>query len=177
MITPDFNNHITQSLALIAALPHFGFCAKVTWRTLPDGVSCLKDMTPQENQLSPVRAQNAHLPKKHWYSYFFGIRGLLRLYPIIGTVVYSGFFFCALLMHSAGASSHARLIQSARLALYFWGHVLVLAFIFTLMLWIRVIHAARGWAGAWAFSDECKEYDWWGRQVPQQSANRSATGD
>src|SRR5438445_13014556 len=102
------------------------------------------------------------------YTYFFGVRGLLRLYPVVVTAVFSGFVLSAMMILTGRGLSH--LTDSLTLSLYYWKHVLVMALYFAFMVWFLAIHRRSIFRRDASTSDELRDYDWWGRCVHAEVA-------
>jgi hypothetical protein len=103
--------------------------------------------------------------REPWYTYFFGVRGFLRLYPIAVGFGFFGFVIYVTELFPTHESLPSRLLGSSRFALQDWRLILILAFVLAFMVWVCAVHGAPGLRKE--FSDECKDYDWWGRRLPE----------
>jgi hypothetical protein len=103
-------------------------------------------------------------PKTPWYTFFFGVRGLLRLFAITLALAYAIFVYAAL---GDGGPFLRRLAQAAAFAS---GRMEILALVtglFSIALWFGLhssIEPGR-WGFCQMFSEECEDYDWWGRRI------------
>jgi hypothetical protein len=106
-------------------------------------------------------------PKDPWYVFFFGVRGLLRLFVLILALAYAIFVLAAL--GDAGPVL-PRLADAANIAA---GHSEIIALVtglFSIALWFGLhssIEPGR-WGFYQMFSEECEDYDWWGRRIPNR---------
>jgi hypothetical protein len=103
-------------------------------------------------------------PKEPWYVFFFGVRGLLRLFVLTLALAYA-IFACAAFSNSGPMLS--RLADAATVAA---GRTEILALItglFSLALWFGLHSSIEpGFLGFHRlFSKECENYDWWGRRI------------
>jgi hypothetical protein len=106
-------------------------------------------------------------PKHSWYTFFFGVRGLLRLFCMILALAY-GIFICA--SFGSGGALFSRFADAAAIA---FSHTLTITLVtglFSIALWFGLhssIEPGR-WGFYQAFSEECQDYDWWGRRLPNR---------
>jgi hypothetical protein len=103
-------------------------------------------------------------PKDPWYTFFFGLRGLLRLFVLTLTFAYA-IFVCAALGNSGSILS--RIADAACIAA---GRTEILALVtglFSIALWFGLHSSIEpGFLGFHRiFSEECEDYDWWGRRI------------
>lgn len=103
-------------------------------------------------------------PKSPWYTFFFGVRGLLRLFVLTFALGYS-IFACAAL--DDGGPLLSRLADAANIAA---GRTEILALVtglFSVALWFGLhSNIEPGFLGFQRmFSEECEDYDWWGRRI------------
>lgn len=104
------------------------------------------------------------VPKHPWYTFFFGVRGLLRLFALTLALAYA-IFVCAALGN--GGPIIQRIAEAASIAA---GRTEVLALVtglFSMALWFGLhssIEPGR-WGFYQMFSEECEDYDWWGRRI------------
>lgn len=106
-------------------------------------------------------------PKAPWYTFFFGVRGLLRLFVLTLALAY-GIFIWAKLGTTGAISS--RIVEAASITA---GRTEVLALVtglFSIALWFGLHSSVE--PGRWGFqrmfSEECDDYDWWGRRIPNR---------
>ena len=103
-------------------------------------------------------------PKHPWYTFFFGVRGLLRLFALTLALAYA-IFVCAALGN--GGPIIQRIAEAASIAA---GRMEILALVtglFSMALWFGLhssIEPGR-WGFYQMFSEECEDYDWWGRRI------------
>lgn len=103
-------------------------------------------------------------PKHPWYTFFFGVRGLLRLFAMILALAY-GIFVCASLGDTG--SIFYRIADAAGLAARRTEIIALVTGLFSIALWFGLhssIEPGR-WGFYQAFSEECEDYDWWGRRI------------
>ena len=103
-------------------------------------------------------------PKHPWYTFFFGVRGLLRLFSMILGLAYA-IFVCASLGDTG--SILYRLLDAANLAARRMEIIALVTGLFSIALWFGLhssIEPGR-WGFYQAFSEECEDYDWWGRRI------------
>ncbi len=103
-------------------------------------------------------------PSNPWYVFFFGLRGLLRLFLMIFALAY-GIFACAAL--GDGGPILSRLAQAASIAAGRTEIIALVTGLFSIALWFGLhssIEPGR-WGFYQMFSEECEDYDWWGRRV------------
>ena len=103
-------------------------------------------------------------PKAPWYAFFFGVRGLLRLFVFTLAFAY-GIFIWAKLGTTGAIGS--RFIEAASIAA---GRTEILALVtglFSVGLWFGLHSSIEpGFLGFHRiFSEECQDYDWWGRRI------------
>ncbi len=103
-------------------------------------------------------------PKAPWYTFFFGVRGLLRLFVLTLALAYGIFIYAKL---GTGGEFFARIFEAATIAA---GRTEVLALVtglFSLALWFGLHSSIEpGFLGFQRiFSEECDDYDWWGRRI------------
>jgi hypothetical protein len=103
-------------------------------------------------------------PQSPWYTFFFGVRGLLRLFVLTLALAYV-IFACAAL--ADGGAILPRLAEAANAAA---GRTEILALVtglFSIALWFGLHSSVE--PGRWGFyrmfSEECEDYDWWGRRI------------
>jgi hypothetical protein len=104
-------------------------------------------------------------PKQAWYTFFFGVRGLLRLFVAMLAFSYT-IFVCKFLEANAG-SPFSRLTNAITVAAGRWEIILLFTGLFSIALWFG-FHSdvePRGWGLYRMFSEECEDYDWWGRRI------------
>jgi len=103
-------------------------------------------------------------PKHAWYTFFFGVRGLLRLFAAILAFAYA-IFICA--SFGADGSFFSRLSAAAICAFSHTAKLALVAGLFSIALWFG-LHSNMD-PGRWGFyrvfSKECEDYDWWGRRI------------
>ncbi|MGB6874606.1 MAG: hypothetical protein WBD87_01095 [Candidatus Acidiferrales bacterium] len=103
-------------------------------------------------------------PKNPWYAFFFGLRGLLRLFAMILALAYVIFVYAAF---GDGGPILPRLVDAASIAAGRTEIITLVAGLFSIALWFGLhssIEPGR-WGFYQMFSDECQDYDWWGRRV------------
>jgi hypothetical protein len=103
-------------------------------------------------------------PKEPWYVLFFGVRGLLRLFALTLGFAYMIFAYAAL---GNGGPILSRIDEAATVAA---GRTEILALVtglFSLALWFALHSSIEpGFLGFHRiFSEECENYDWWGRRI------------
>ena len=106
-------------------------------------------------------------PKQPWYVFFFGLRGLLRLFVLTLALAYA-IFACAAL--GDGGPILPRLADAANIAA---GRTEILALVtglFSIAIWFGLHSSLEpGFLGFQRiFSEECEDYDWWGRRIPNR---------
>ncbi|MGC1107658.1 MAG: hypothetical protein WA876_14085 [Candidatus Acidiferrales bacterium] len=104
--------------------------------------------------------------KNPWYAFFFGLRGLLRLFVIILALAYA-IFVCAALGIGDGGRFLPRFAEAASIAAGRTEIITLVTRLFSIALWFGLhssIEPGR-WGFYQMFSDECEDYDWWGRRV------------
>jgi hypothetical protein len=102
--------------------------------------------------------------KAPWYTFFFGLRGLLRLFVLTLALAY-GIFIWARLGTTGAIGS--RIVEAASIAA---GRTEILALVtglFSVALWFGLHSSIEpGFLGFHRiFSEECDDYDWWGRRI------------
>ena len=104
-------------------------------------------------------------PKHAWYTFFFGVRGLLRLF--IAMLAFSYTIFVCKFFDSDAGSPFSRLTNAITIAAGRWEVILLFTGLFSIALWFG-FHSdvePRGWGLYRMFSEECEDYDWWGRRI------------
>lgn len=103
-------------------------------------------------------------PKEPWYVFFFGVRGLLRLFALTLAFAYA-IFACAALGN--GGPILSRLVDAATIAAGRTGILALISGPFSLALWFGLHSSIEpGFLGFQrVFSEECEDYDWWGRRI------------
>ncbi len=102
--------------------------------------------------------------KAPWYTFFFGVRGLLRLFVLTLALAYVIFIWAKLGTTGAIAS---RILEAASITA---GRTEILALVtglFSIALWFGLHSSIEpGFLGFHRiFSEECDDYDWWGRRI------------
>lgn len=103
-------------------------------------------------------------PKAPWYAFFFGLRGLLRLFVLTLALAYGIFIYAKL---GTTGEFFSRIAHAASLVA---GRMEILALItglFSVALWFGLHSSIEpGFLGFHRiFSEECDDYDWWGRRI------------
>lgn len=102
--------------------------------------------------------------KAAWYTVFFGVRGLLRLFVLTLALAYGIFIYAKL---GTSGEFFSRIAHAASLVA---GRTEILALItglFSVALWFGLHSSIEpGFLGFHRiFSEECDDYDWWGRRI------------
>lgn len=103
--------------------------------------------------------------KHPWYTFFFGVRGLLRLF--VAMLAFSYTIFVCKFIGSGAGSPFSRLTNAITIAAGRWEIILFVTGLFSIALWFG-FHSdvePRGWGLYRMFSEECEDYDWWGRRI------------
>ncbi len=118
----------------------------------------------------PTAAVHQAIPP--WYTAFFGVRGLLRLFAVWVCLYSTVFFFWGALRSS---HSEIRCVVDA-LGFVFEYRVVILLFsvISALPVWSKAISGTRE-NGSWAVAEELRSYDWWGRPIHHPHHGRKYT--
>ncbi|MHB8527801.1 MAG: hypothetical protein ACYDD2_16885 [Candidatus Acidiferrales bacterium] len=104
-------------------------------------------------------------PKQPWYTFFFGVRGLLRLFA--GLLAFSYAIFVCRFLVADRDPLLARLSNAMKIAAGRWEIIFLFTGLFSIALWFG-FHSdvePRGWGLYRMFSEECEDYDWWGRRI------------
>ena len=104
-------------------------------------------------------------PKHPWYTFFFGVRGLLRLF--VAMLAFSYAIFACSIFRNNSDSLFPRMTNAITVAAGRWEILLLFAGLFSIALWFA-FHSdvePRGWGLYRIFSEECEDYDWWGRRI------------
>jgi hypothetical protein len=103
-------------------------------------------------------------PKQPWYVFFFGVRGLLRLFVLTLTFAYAIFVYAAL---GNGGPILSRLGDAANIAAGRTETLALVTGLFSIALWFGLHSSIEpGFLGFQRiFSEECEDYDWWGRRI------------
>lgn len=105
-----------------------------------------------------------YIAKSPWYTFFFGVRGLLRLFSMTFAVAFLIFMAAAL---RDGDPIFPRLAEAASIAAARIGIIGLVTGLFSIALWFGLhssIEPGR-WGFYQMFSEECEDYDWWGRRI------------
>lgn len=102
--------------------------------------------------------------KNPWYTFFFGVRGLLRLFAMTFALAYA-IFVCAAL--GDGGPILSRIAEAASIAAARTEILALVTGLFSIALWFGLHSSVE--PGRWGFyqmfSEECEDYDWWGRRI------------
>lgn len=103
-------------------------------------------------------------PKAPWYTFFFGLRGLLRLFVLTLALAYGIFIWAK--FGTTGAIS-SRIIEATSIAADRTEILALVTGLFSLALWFGLhSNVEPGFLGFHRiFSEECEDYDWWGRRI------------
>lgn len=106
-------------------------------------------------------------PKQPWYVFFFGLRGLLRLFVLTLAFAYA-VFACAAL--GDGGRLLPRLADAAASAARHTEILALVTGLFSIAIWFGLHSSIEpGFLGFQRiFSEECEDYDWWGRRIPNR---------
>lgn len=103
-------------------------------------------------------------PKHPWYAFFFGVRGLLRLFAMTLALAYAIFVYAAI---GDGGPIVSRIAEAASIAAARTEILALVTGLFSIALWFG-LHSSLE-PGRWGFhqifSEECEDYDWWGRRT------------
>lgn len=106
-------------------------------------------------------------PKHPWYTFFFGVRGLLRLFVLTLALAYA-IFVCAAL--GDGGPIMSRIVEAASIAAARTEILALVTGLFSIALWFGLHSSVE--PGRWGFyqmfSEECEDYDWWGRRISKR---------
>lgn len=105
-------------------------------------------------------------PQSPWYAFFFGLRGLLRLFVMILALAYA-IFVSAAFGIGAGGPFLPRFTEAAAIAAGRTEVITLVTGLFSIALWFG-LHSSMepGRSGLYQmFSEECEDYDWWGRRL------------
>jgi len=106
-----------------------------------------------------------YVESKHpWYTFFFGVRGLLRLFAMTLALGYA-IFVCAKM--GDGGPIIPRIAEEASIAAARTKVLALVTGLFSIALWFGLHSSLEpGFLGfQWIFSEECDDYDWWGRRI------------
>lgn len=103
-------------------------------------------------------------PKTPWYAFFFGVRGLLRLFAMTLGLAYA-IFVCAKIGN--GGPIIPRIAEAASIAAARTEVLALVTGLFSIALWFGLHSSVEpGFLGFHRiFSKECEDYDWWGRRI------------
>lgn len=106
-------------------------------------------------------------PKHPWYTFFFGVRGLLRLFAAILAFAYA-IYICAAL--GTDGPLAPRIAGAAAIAFSHTATLALVTGLFSIALWFGLHSSVEPgrWGFYQAFSEECEDYDWWGRRLPNR---------
>lgn len=103
-------------------------------------------------------------PQSPWYAFFFGLRGLLRLLALTLGFAYAIFAYAAL---GPSGPILRRLAGAATIAAGRTEMLSLVTGLFSIALWFGLHSSVE--PGRWGFyrmfSEECEDYDWWGRRI------------
>lgn len=102
--------------------------------------------------------------KGPWYTFFFGVRGLLRLFSMTLALGYA-IFVCAKM--GDDGSIFSRIAEAASIAAARTEILALVTGLFSIALWFGLHSSVEpGFLGFHRiFSEECEDYDWWGRRI------------
>lgn len=103
-------------------------------------------------------------PNNPWYTFFFGVRGLLRLFAMTLALAYGIFVYAAL---GNGGPIIPRIAEAASIAAARTEVLALVTGLFSIALWFGLHSSIEpGFLGFHRiFSEECEDYDWWGRRI------------
>ena len=109
-----------------------------------------------------------YIAAKHpWYTFFYGVRGLLRLLAANLAFAYA-IYICAAL--GTDGPLAPRIAGAAAIAFNQTGTLALVTGLFSIALWFGLHSSVEPgrWGFYQAFSEECEDYDWWGRRLPNR---------
>ncbi|HKF53208.1 MAG TPA: hypothetical protein VKB26_12915 [Candidatus Acidoferrales bacterium] len=103
-------------------------------------------------------------PKNPWYTFFFGVRGLLRLFAMTLALGYAIFFYAKI---GDSGPIIPRIAEAASIAAARTEVLAMVTGLFSIALWFGLHSSIEpGFLGFHRiFSEECEDYDWWGRRI------------